>query len=124
MVLATPPAVLPRRDSAEAVSQRGQVFVDFVRPNGGVSPVLEQTVEVEAAGGTSAASARSVLALVGCAVEVVGNPCHDIVDEFTAVSARPGPRVLMPGGCLEIGDELMNCCQSYRDRGMGMLLGW
>ena len=95
-VLAAPSAVLTRRDSVKAVAQRGEVLVDFVRPDGGIGTVLEQRVDIEAPGGASAAATRRALVLVGCRVEVVRDPGHNIVDQFAVVRARPGPRLLVP----------------------------
>ena len=84
----------------EAVAQRGEVFVDFVGPDGGVGAVLEESVEVEAPGGASAAATRVTFVPFGWTVEVGGDPRDDIVDEFAAVSARLGapPATSMPSG--------------------------
>lgn len=91
----------------EAVSQRGQVFVDFLRPYRGVSPVLEEAAEIEAAGGTSAAVARSTLVFVSGRVEVGGNPCHDIVDEFALVTVRLGVPSPSSRVTLVVSEELV-----------------
>ena len=87
-VLVAPSAVLTGGDSVEAVPKSGEVFVDFVRPDGGVGAVLEQRVEVEAPCETSAASTRVTFVPLGGAVEVGGDPGSDVTQGVTTGLAR------------------------------------